>query len=373
MKPIKIRDVRNQLPQAGRIRAGKKTTGGNGKERPTALRNFRFTSSDRTSIEQVAKLYGGAVAPWNDPKAAPNQWEVITESNEIGVILPVDPLSESWYELWGGGACQRRCDGETVTLAVGGGPDGSEPLERPCVCDAQGLPEPECKLTTRLNVILPEVRFLGLWRLDTKGYNAFVELPEMVATIQALQDRPGFTRAILRLEQRQLKRPGKPLSKFVVPTLGLDASPDQIMAGEAQARVAIETPRPCPGCASVYSEHLDDCPHRRELADDTVPALPPYLGGEGRDDYPMGGADDDVVDAELVDDGPIVLTEVAGGEGYRNDGLTQAWADSLTTAQRAKVLVKAREGYTGKPDEIYTRFDQIPLNVLDELSGNGTP
>jgi hypothetical protein len=71
-----------------------------------------------------------------------------------------------------------------------------------------------------------------------------------------------------------------------------------------------------------------------------------------------------------------VLTEVAGGEGYRNDDLTRAWADSLTTAQQAKVLQKARitQRSAGLPnDQVASRFDEIPLDLLDQLSGNGTP
>jgi hypothetical protein len=396
--PIKIRELSGRLAEAGRIRAGKKVTQG-GKVRPAKLVNFRFTSQDRSSIEQVAKLYGGEVQPWSDPLAAPGQFEVITETNEIAVALPQDPLSDTVYELWSGGGCQRRCDGETVTLAVGGGPDGSDPIERSCLCADRG--ELECKLTTRLSVLLPEVRFLGTWRLDTKGINAAKELPGMVAGIQALQARPGFTRAVLRLEQRQLRRPGKQVSRFVVPVLGLDNTPEEIAAGAAQlghSGIAIDAPASCPGCVSVYSTHWPNCPNRTVLADDIVPALPPAVvydeprphvtcycvdptlcphgSSEGRDDYAMGGPDDEPVDAELVDDGPIVLTEVAGGEGYRNDDLTRAWADSLTTAQQAKVLQKARitQRSAGLPnDQVASRFDEIPLDLLDQLSGNGTP
>jgi hypothetical protein len=366
--PIKIRDLNGQLPQAGRIRAGRKTTTSGGKVAPQKLRNFRFTSQDRASIEQVAKLYGGEVRPWNDPLAAPNQFEVITEANEIAVALPQDPLSDTVYELWSGGGCQRRCDGETVTLAVGGGPDGSEPIERSCLCVDEGVLS--CKLTTRLNVLLPEVRFLGLWRLDTKGINAAKELPGMVAGIQALQSQPGFVRAVLRLEQRQLRRPGKPVSKFVVPVLGLDNSPNEIEAGAGGlGRPALDAGASCPGCVSVYSTHWPNCPNRLELADDIMPAL--ASGAEGRDDYPV--SDDDVIDAEVVEDPPIALTEVAGGDGYRNDNLTQAWASALTTSQQAKVLQQARISQRARGEEPATRFDEIPLDLLDELSGNGTP
>src|SRR5688572_22362285 len=363
--PIKVRELNGQLTQAGRIRAGKKVTSG-GRTRPEKLRNFRFTSSDRGSIEQVSKLYGGTVQPWNDPMAAPNQWEVITEADEISVALPQDPLSDTVYELWSGGGCQRRCDGETVTLAVGGGPDGSEPVERSCLCAERG--ELECKLTTRLSVILPEIRFLGLWRLDTKGINAAKELPGMVAGIQALQTQPGFVRAVLRLEQRVSRRPGHKPSRFVVPTLGLDNSPEEIVAGAAQLgraqMPALDAPASCPGCASVYSTHWPDCPNRSVLADDIVPELPEALLSW----------DGDVVEAELVEDGPIVLTETAGQEvTLRDPENVQAWADALTTNQRAKVLMKARISQRARGLGQARTFEEIDVDLLDELMGNGTP
>ena len=353
--PIKVRDIRNQLPQAGRIRAGKKVVTRDGKTAPAKLRNFRFTSPDRRSIEQVARLYGGEVTPWSDPLAAPGQFEVITETNEISVALPPDPLSDTMYELWAGSGCQRRCDGEMCTLARGGGPDGGEPMDVECVCARRG--ELECKLTTRLSVILPEVRFLGLWRLDTKGKNAAYELPGMVAGIQALQGREGFVRAVLRLEERSQRTPsGK--RNFVVPMLGLDNTPDELIAGEAQLAPPVrllDAPASCPGCQSVYSTHWPDCPNK--AVDDVL-------------DVP----DDGVLVAEVIEVEPIRLTEFAGAEpGPTDPVMVQAWGDSLTTAQRAKVLAKARISSRASGVEPPSRFEEISLELLDELAGSGTP
>lgn len=357
--PIKIRDLSGRLPEAGRIRAGKKASTSSGGTKPVALRNFRFTSTDRASIEQVAKLYGGDVHPWTDPLAAPGQFEVITEANEIAVALPPQPLSEMVYELWSGGGCQRRCDGETVTLARGGGPDGGDPVERDCLCAARGVLE--CKLTTRLSVLLPEIRFLGTWRLDTKGVNAAMELPGMVAGIQAIHDRQGFVRAVLRLEQRMVRKEGQPVKRFVVPVLGLDSTPDELASGGAQlgsaaALPALDAPASCPGCTSVFEPHWENCP-ALGLADDIV---------SGTEDRP------DVIDVEPVD-APIVLTESAGGGEYNNPDLDQAWRDALTTSQQAKYLSLARISQRARKEPQSTRFDEIPDDLLRELSKNGTP
>lgn len=364
-RPIKIRDMTFRLPQAGRIRLGKKVPANSGRSRPQKLRTFRFTSKDKASIEKVAALYGGIVEPWNDPLAAPNQWQVETGAEEIAVALPPDPLSESCYELWSGGGCQRRCDGEQCTLQQGGGPDGSEPVERDCLCAARGVLE--CKITTRLHVILPDVRFLGTWRIDTKGMNAAEELPGMVAGVQAMATR-GFTRAILRLDYRVETSGGK-RKEFVVPVIGVDATPEEIEAG-TQRLGAIENPTPlapaltvgeCPGCVSVYSLHREGCPNITDGHDFDVVI----------EETARRAADFIDVPSEPE---PVALTQHAGSApGPADPEMVQAWLESLSNSQRAKVLVKAR-GLADRQGRLMpTTFEEISLEIADELMGSGTP
>lgn len=360
--PIKIREMTARLPQAGRIRLGKKVPTSSGKSRPQKLRTFRFTSKDSASIERVASLYGGTVEPWSDPLAAPGQWQVETDAEEIRIALPPDPLGESSYELWSGGGCQRRCDGEVCTLQQGSGPDGAEPTEVPCLCARRG--ELECKITTRLQVILPDVRFLGTWRIDTKGMNAAQELPGMVAGVQAMESR-GFTRAVLRLDYRVETSGGK-RKEFVVPVIGVDATPDELAAGtqrlgQISHKVpALETPG-CPGCASVYSLHDAGCPN---------------ITGGHELDVVLAETErraDDFIDV-VAEPEPVALTEHAGSApGPLDPELVQAWLESLTNSQRAVVLVKARNlaDTLGQPPP--TRWEEIPLEVADALMGNGTP
>jgi hypothetical protein len=221
---VPIADMHRRLPELGRIRTGVKT-----EKAMKALSTFRFTSSDKTALEQIAGHYGGTVKAWSDAKVAEGQFEVVTEAAEIQVALPPDPLGGTpVYELWSGGGCERRCNGILCETWVKG-PEGPEITDQPCVCDAQG--SMDCDPKTRLSVILPNVRGIGTWRLETKSWNAAVELPGMVDLIQSLQAK-GITRATLRLEHKRSVRAGD-TRKFIVPVLGLDESVEALVAGDA--------------------------------------------------------------------------------------------------------------------------------------------
>jgi Recombination directionality factor-like len=219
VKPI---SEMGRAPEQGRIRYGIKTTSSSGKVIPRSITKFRFTSSDVTALDQIAKLYGGTVKPWEN-----GQSEVVSSVSEIPIVLPPEPLgSGPVYELWKAGGCVRRCDGVSCWIPANT-EDGAELLEVPCICnEKQSL---DCKPTTRLSVILPEVRFGGVWRLDCKGWHGTNELPAMVKTVQSLQGQ-GLSRAYLALEKRT-----KGKSHFVVPVIRLGASPNQLLAGSAQA------------------------------------------------------------------------------------------------------------------------------------------
>lgn len=208
------------MPEQGRIRYGIKTTSASGKTIPRSITKFRFTSSDVTALTQIATLYGGAVKPWEN-----GQSEVVSSSEEVPIVLPPEPLgSGPQYELWKGSSCARRCDGVNCWTPVNS-PDGAELIEVPCICEEkQSL---ECKPTTRLSVILPEVRFGGVWRLDCKGWHGTNELPAMVSTVQQLQGQ-GLSRAYLALEKRK-----KGSKQWVVPVIRLGATPNQLIAGQA--------------------------------------------------------------------------------------------------------------------------------------------
>jgi hypothetical protein len=211
------------MHEDGRIRIGQQIpTGTNGKTRPAAIDHFRFTSQNHRAIEAIAKRYGGEVCKW-DGAPVGDQWEVFTEASEIPVVVPPESMSFSqYYELWSGGGCKRRCDGEQETISDG-----------PCVCDPDNR---ECKPHTRLSLMLAQYPGTGLWRIDTQGWNAAAELGgamEVVNMIQAATSRsvlPGH----LRLEHRTSKRDGE-THKFVVPVLSFDVDMAALAAGNAAA------------------------------------------------------------------------------------------------------------------------------------------
>jgi hypothetical protein len=228
-----IVDLQRRIMECGRIRIGQQVpTGHNGRTRPEKLGTFRITSSDRNRIEQIADLYGGTVAPWQAP--AGQQWEVVTETNTLPVIVPPTAMAFSMnYELWSAAGCRRRCTGAVEQITQG-----------PCMCDPE---DRECSLHTRLSVLLRDVPGLGVYRLDTSGYNAAVELQGAVEVIQAAAGRGALLPARLRLEQRQVKRiddRGKPQTRnFAVPVLDIEITPAQLIGGGAGQVVELDGAR----------------------------------------------------------------------------------------------------------------------------------
>lgn len=230
--------LQQRLRELGRIRIGQKVATSNGKTRPAKLNRFRLTSPSKELLDRVAAKYGGTVTPWT-PDGGAGQFEVITEATRMPIHVPPQPVSQ-YFELWSGGGCQRRCDGVTELLK-----------DRPCICTAND-PDPQerqCKPTTRLNVVLSEIEGVGVWRLESHGYYAALELPGVA---ELLAQTGGYVEAFLGLEQRTAKRDGQ-TRHWMVPTIDIAVTPAALMAGGASVgtavaggpqRAAIEAPRP---------------------------------------------------------------------------------------------------------------------------------
>lgn len=118
-------------------------------------------------------------------------------------------------ELWAGGGCKRRCDGQHEQLS-----------DSPCLCARED--EQVCKPTTRLNVVLSDVEGIGVWRLESHGWYAAMELPQLA---EFLANAGGYVNAHLGLEERIIKREGEQTRRFMVPTLEIDVTPSELMAG----------------------------------------------------------------------------------------------------------------------------------------------
>lgn len=263
-----LADLGSRPPEAGRIRIGeqvpdpKSRTG----KRMKSLTTFRFTSPDRDIIEHIARDYGGKAEAWNEPKANPSQqWQVTTTRSEIPVRLIPDGIN-THYELWSGSGCVRRCDGLEVSTPKLVG-EGWEPSFQPCLCTQENLRK--CDPHTRLSVVLPDFAFLGVWRLESKGWNALEELPGMHALMLGIAQRGGMVDAVLSIEKRERITPtGK--KKFVVPRLATRMTANELLSG--QGVVALDAPRQRELTAGepIEAEIIDDelAAIERDLADD---------------------------------------------------------------------------------------------------------
>jgi hypothetical protein len=211
---MSIKDLSIRIHESGRIRIGQKKVAKSGKSFPSKLDHFRLTSADKSKLDRASELWGGTVQEWESPDG--KQWELFTDADELAVILPPTALAFSqWMETWSGGGCLRRCDGEFEQITEGG-----------CICKSTG--EQECKPHTRLSLILPDLDGIGLWRLDTQGFNAAAELAGVVGLVSGLGT---LLPAKLRLEQRSSIKAGQ-TRRFAVPTLDLEMPARQIMAAD---------------------------------------------------------------------------------------------------------------------------------------------
>ena len=218
-----IIDRQRRLAEIGRIRMGDRKQGNRpGRPRET----WRLTSRVKERLESAARVYGGEVRPWE------GQWELLTETNALHVMVAPGEAVSQFYELWSAGGCQRRCDGATESIS-----------DQPCLCDPE---KRECNTHTRFSVILPHVPGLGLWRLESHGYYASVELAPTAEFVQGLGSN---LMCVLRIDHREVKRDGQ-TKKFAVPILDADVAPLALMGGQAPtgylppAPVAGELERP---------------------------------------------------------------------------------------------------------------------------------
>lgn len=277
--------LQRRLVQVGRIRLGEqveitKPDGSKG-TRPARLEKWRLTSRDEVRLQAAAEAFGGTVQPWEE---RPGEFELYTEVDALPVLLMPGQAISQWYELWSGGGCKRRCDGEQEQIS-----DGA------CLCNPD---ERECKPHTRLNVLLPDVAGIGCWRLDTQGYYAATELAGTVDLLELATARGVLLPARLRIDQRSVLRDGQ-TRRFPVPTLDIDIRPLEMQAitraaarGDDEIEAPIFRPIAALPAGVSLSEGLAAANGQTEPAPQT-----------GRSAAPIGAA----ADFLPVDDGPIPI------------------------------------------------------------------
>lgn len=292
-----IIELQKRARELGRIRIGEVVPTSNGKTRPSKLDKFRFTSASKELLDKVAELYGGVVREWQPQGNGAKAWEVVSTSTRIPILVPPQPVTQ-WMELWTGGGCVRRCDGVQEIKSQ------DNPI--PCICKVNE--REDCKPTTRLNVVLRDVEGIGVWRLESKGWNAAAELPDTAAFLAQVG---GYIDGFLGLEQRTVVSDGK-TKQFMVPVIHVAATPAEVMAGKGRiqppsiegpvARAAIGSGTPDYLAAANAATSLDEVKAIWKTAAGAGAAQPVLdeIFAIGNKFLPKGTSE--VVDAEPVDD-----------------------------------------------------------------------
>jgi hypothetical protein len=330
----RIMTMKRQAAELGRIRTGysRPNPKPDGKPIPVKSKTFVLTSHSREYVERAADLYGGRVEQWTPQNQSVTQWRVITDAAELRAILPAgDPLSQS-YEFWTGGGCERRCDGVTEQLK-----------RQPCVCLArfgenwhERSPKQVCRPTSRINVMLPDLPDLGVWRLESHSYYAADAMAGGLDTVLQATEGKSLMPVRMWIEHRQIMRDGKPKHfpvVMVVPSLpklrhaltgpistaaaldpstldrpAIEAAPAEPVDYRAEARKC----RTADEVLQVWQRaraagHGDDTVLRddlKQIAEDIARGVDPHTGeiGDDQDDDEPGPDADGVYDVEAYDE-----------------------------------------------------------------------
>ncbi|MGW6912497.1 recombination directionality factor [Kitasatospora sp. NPDC054939] len=333
----RILTMQRQARELGRLRSGL-TNGTN----PVRSDTWIVTSHAPHYLEAAAKLWGGKVEAWQPLGSGPQQWRVITKAKSIDAILPPgDPLSQA-NEMWSKGGCARRCDGVTEQLS-----------DRPCLCLArhgdtwfEQRKGTVCAPTTRLNVMLPDLPDLGVWRMETHGYYAANEIAGQVDMLLSATGGRALVPVSLRIEPRQRVANGqtKKFPVIVVEVRGMTAR--QALAGEVP-QIAVESPGAAQQRTAIEARPADQRSGpskdfvvlaRAARSAEAVAALIAEAAGEGAPEEFLAQlrvieeAKAEVIVPEIVDDSDPMevwqqILAAAGTRGWSMDHTETAFAE----------------------------------------------
>jgi hypothetical protein len=310
----RLRNIQARAAEHGRLRTGY-TQG----KRPMRSATWVITSHSEEHVRTAATLWGGEPEQWQPLNSTITQWRVITKASSIeALITPGDPLNQ-YNEMWSAGGCQRRCDGVTELLS-----------RQSCICAArfgedwhQQKKGTVCSTTSRLNVMLPDLSGMGMWRAETHSFYAASEWGGMVDMVLKGTGGDGFVPVTLRIEPRQVVREGQ-TKKFPVVVVELrGVTPRQALAGPLTAAVALDptgqraraaieaAPRPDYVALAASALTVDDVQdvyrdaHAAEDLDDGLVAALKARADQVRAEATAAAVPDEdgAYEAEVVDDG----------------------------------------------------------------------
>ena len=226
MTPIKGWTDNRRLPRIGKIHLGVKGMSSNGKEYPKAVDYFEVHEDGSTSRETVAafrEVYG-------------------EKPDALDIVFPTDDdilFADANYKAYGstfGLICKG--DGEVATARWDAQANGPRPagidagtwanrntqawsyMDIPChgaECPMQKATPPQCKAVMNLQFLLPRVRGIGIWQVDTSSWWAIQNIRNNIDLIKtATGGRIRGLELRLRRVSREVTPPGATKKKVWV-------------------------------------------------------------------------------------------------------------------------------------------------------------
>lgn len=192
--PIKGLTDNKRLPRVGKLHLGVKAKSARGVEYPKAVDYFVVHAEKSTS----------------EPAAAAFREVYGDEPRELDIMFPTDDVDQwadasykAYSQTWG---LICKGDGETALARWDNARNGARPagidtgtwahretkawvyLQIPCAavdCPMQKTAPPRCKAVMSLQFLLPRVRGIGIWQIDTGSWNSIRNIRDNVDLIKA--------------------------------------------------------------------------------------------------------------------------------------------------------------------------------------------
>ncbi len=166
-----------RLPRRGKIRLGEKKLSKSGKEYPSALDYFAVP-------KEVQEIYGD-------------------KPRKLDIMIPMEER-EQWFPQ-----AYKRYGSSTGLICRGNGEVGTEMADegmKEIECQGKDCPhyqKGDCKQIGNLQVILPKVKGLGVYQIDTSSYNSIVNINSGVEMIRGMLGKISWIPLILEVQMQE--------------------------------------------------------------------------------------------------------------------------------------------------------------------------